>query len=231
MKQKYLYLCLNLLSFAVPFLLSFYPRFRFVKKWKYVIPAIATTALIFVSWSALYTYLGIWGFSERYTIGSVYFGLPFEEILFYFCIPYACLFIYFALNNLIEKDHLFPHQELISSVIIVLLLIFGGYYMHHLYTGVIFLATALFLTFVWLKLRVRYLGRFYFAFAVLLIPFLLVDSILTGSFLDEPVVWYNNEENLGMRLGTIPLEDVVYAMLLFLVPVSIWEQLEEWRFW
>lgn len=103
--------------------------------------------------------------------------------------------------------------------------------MHHLYTGVIFLATALFLTFVWLKLRVRYLGRFYFAFAVLLIPFLLVDSILTGSFLDEPVVWYNNEENLGMRLGTIPLEDVVYAMLLFLVPVSIWEQLEEWRFW
>lgn len=232
LKQKCLYLCLNLFSFAAPFLLSFvYPKPAFVKKWKYVLPAIAATAIVFVAWSALYTNLGIWGFSERYTLGKSYFGVPLEEILFFVCIPYASLFVYFALNQLIEKDHLFPHQELISSVVIVLLLIFGGYYMHHLYTGVVFLVTAMTLTFIWLKLRVRFLGRFYLAFAVLLIPFLLADSILTGSFLDEPVVWYNSDENLGLRIGTIPIEDVVFAMLLFLVPVTIWEKLEEARFW
>ncbi len=231
MKQKYLYLCLNLLTFAIPFLLSFYPKASFAKKWKYVIPAIIATAIIFTTWNVLYTHLGIWGYNEQYTLGVTVFGVPVESILFLFCIPYACLFTYFALNHLVEKDHLFPHQELISSVIIVLLLIFGGYYMHHLYTGIIFLISAVAMFYVWLKLRVRFLGRFFFALAVLLIPFLLVDGALTGFFTDEPIVWYNNTENLGLRIGTIPLEDVVATFLLFLVPVTIWEKLEDARYW
>jgi lycopene cyclase domain-containing protein len=72
-----------------------------------------------------------------------------------------------------------------------------------------------------------FMGRFYFAFVVLLIPFFLINGILTGSFIAEPVVMYNNEENLGIRLGTIPLEDVVYGLLMLLLPITIWEKLEE----
>lgn len=71
------------------------------------------------------------------------------------------------------------------------------------------------------------MGRFYFAFAIILIPFFIVNGVLTGSFLEEPVVWYNNEENLGIRLGTIPVEDAVYGMLMLLIPITIWEKLEE----
>src|SRR5690606_34952443 len=114
---------------------------------------------------------------------------PVEEILFFICIPYACLFTYFALNNLIEKDHLFPHQELISSALIIILMIAGVYYIHHAYTATVFLLTAMLLALIMLKLRLRFMGRFYVAFAALLIPFVIVNGILTGFFTEAPVVW------------------------------------------
>lgn len=226
MESKYLYLWINILSFIVPFLFSFYPKANFSKKWRYVIPAILITALFFITWDAIFTEIGVWGFNPRYLSGIYLFGLPLEEILFFFCIPYACLFTYFALNHLVDRDHLFPHQELISSLLITLLLILGSYYLDRLYTGVTFLLTGLFLAFVLLKLRVRFMGRFYFAFAILLIPFLIVNGILTGAVTAEPVVWYNDEENIGIRIGTIPLEDIVYALLLMLLPITIWEKME-----
>jgi len=228
LKSKYVYLWINILSFIVPFIFSFYPKANFSKKWKYVLPAIAISAVIFIIWDAAFTELGIWGFNPRYTMGLKIAELPLEEILFFICIPYACLFTYFALNQLIEKDYLFPHQELITSLLIILLLILGLYHIHLAYTAVTFLFTGIFLTFSLLKLRMWFMGRFYFAFAVVLIPFLIINGILTGSFTDEPVVWYNNAENLGIRFGTIPIEDAVYGMLMILLPITIWEKLEQY---
>lgn len=227
LKAQYLYLSINILSLSVPLAFSFYPKANFSHKWKYVLPGIFITAIFFLIWDALFTHAGVWGFNSRYTVGANVAGLPLEEILFFFCIPYASLFTYFALNYLIEKDHLFPHQELITSLLIVVLLVAGLYNIHKAYTASTFLLTGSFLAFALLKLRLRFMGRFYRAFAVILVPFFVVNGILTGSFIDEPVVWYNNDENLGIRLGTIPLEDVVYGMLMLLLSITIWEKLEE----
>jgi lycopene cyclase domain-containing protein len=226
LNQKYLYLTLNLLSFIVPFLFSFHPKASFFKKWKYVIPGILITAILFVVWDEVFTRMGVWGFNDKYVTGIRLLNLPLEEVLFFFCIPYACLFTYFALNYLVEKDHLFPHQEIISSIITVVCLVLGMYFMDKAYTGVTFMATGLFVAWHLLKLRPRYMGRFYFAFIFILIPFFIVNGILTGSFLDEPVVWYNDEENLGIRIGTIPIEDLFYGLLMVLMSITIAEELE-----
>jgi lycopene cyclase domain-containing protein len=171
--------------------------------------------------------MGVWGFREQYITGLRIGSLPIEEILFFICIPYACVFTYFALQHLIEKDVLFPHQELISSALILTLLISGIYNIDKLYTGITFLALALFLAFQMLKLRPRYMGRFFIAYAFLLIPFVIVNGILTGSFIDNEVVWYNNAHTLGIRIGTIPVEDFFYSMLLMLSTISLMEWLEE----
>ncbi len=226
MNQKYLYLALNIGSFIVPFLFSFYPKANFSKKWKYVLPAITITAIIFILWDELFTQMGIWGFNEKYLTGMKIMSLPLEEVLFFFCIPYACIFMNFALTYLFERDYFYPHHEIISSVIIFCMLLFGGYYIGNAYTGVTFMALGLFLAYQMLKLRPRYMGRFYFSFMFILIPFFIVNGILTGSWIDEPVVWYNDNENMGIRLGTIPLEDVFYGMLMILMSVTIAEELE-----
>ena len=54
-------------------------------------------------------------------------------------------------------------------------------------------------------------------------PFLLVNGILTG-LLDSvsPPVWYNDSENIGIRLMTIPVEDFFYSFsLLFLAGIFL----------
>jgi lycopene cyclase domain-containing protein len=102
----------------------------------------------------------------------------------------------------------------------------GIYYIGQWYTGVTFILTALFLSYQMLRLRPRYMGRFYFAFIFILIPFFLVNGILTGSFIEEPVVLYNDNENLGIRIGTIPIEDTFYGMLLVLMSITLAEELE-----
>ena len=77
---------------------------------------------------------------------------------------------------------------------------------------------------------------FWFAYAVLLFPFVLSNGVLTGldfwsyPFLhNEPeaitdhIVWYNNAENSGWRMFTMPVDDLLYGMLLIGINVSLFE--------
>jgi lycopene cyclase domain-containing protein len=62
----------------------------------------------------------------------------------------------------------------------------------------------------------------------MLIPFFIVNSILTGTFISGEVVWYKNSEILGIRLLTVPIEDTGYAFSLILLNLQImnWFQKE-----
>jgi len=225
MPDRYLYLLLNLGTIAIPLAASFYPKANFSKTWKAFFPAAIITALFFIIWDIWFTNLGVWGFNPRYLIGINILYLPLEEWLFFITIPYACIFTYFALNHLIKSDYLKKHFEVITWVFIIVLLPLGIVNFTKNYTCSAFILTGCFLSILLHSNQRIILSRFYIMYIVTLIPFFIVNGILTGSFIDEQVVWYNNAENLGLRIGTIPIEDSIYGMLLLLMNVTIYEWL------
>ena len=220
------YLLINLLSISIPFFFSFHPRLKFYRQWYAVFPAVIIPAVIFLLWDILFTRWGVWGFNPSHLGGINWFGLPMEEWLFFVCIPYASVFTYFCLNILVKRDFIGRYAKPISWMLIAVLSIIAVMNIDRIYTSVTFFSTALFLSAHLLILGSNYLGRFYFAYLIIfLFPFLIVNGILTGSFLTEPVVWYDNAENLSLRIFTIPIEDFVYGLLLFLMNVTIYEWL------
>ena len=222
----YIYLYLNLFTLFFPFILSFDKRVHFYTNWKFLFPAMAVNALVFISWDSLFTRLGIWGFNPAYLVGLDLFGLPLEEVLFFVTVPYACVFIYEVLRAYTRRDWLRPYATGLALALIGMLVALGFIFLPRLYTSV----TCLFLSLVlaghlWL-FRDKVLGWFYLAYLVHLLPFLLVNGVLTAL----PIVWYNNAYNLGIRLYTIPVEDTAYSMAMLLLTISVYEFLKQRRF-
>ena len=224
--MKFTYLIIEIASFIVPFLFSFHPKINFHKEYKYFWPANLIVAVVFILWDFLFTYWNVWAFNLKYVSGIYLFNLPLEEVLFFIFIPYSCVFTYYCFKALFNETAMLPGEKSISMLLIGVLFIIGILNTGKLYTSVTFLALSTVIFILHFYFKVRWLGRFYFTYTILLIPFLIVNGILTGSFLEEPVVSYNNLENLGIRLFTIPVEDIFYGMLLVILNVAIFEFLK-----
>jgi lycopene cyclase domain-containing protein len=179
--------------------------------------------LLFIPWDMMKTYLEVWGFNPRYLLGIYLGNLPFEEWMFFITIPYACLFTYHTLNYLVKKDYLDKNAAWITLVLAIVLLVIGLLNTGRLYTSVTFISTGVFLLFHRFVVKGDYMGRFYLMYLVTLFPFFIVNGLLTGSFIPEEVVFYDDTQNLGIRLGTIPVEDMVYGLLMLLMNVTWFE--------
>jgi lycopene cyclase domain-containing protein len=206
-------------------LYSFENKIAFYKRWLSLFIAIFIVAAFFIIWDIYFTNMKVWSFNDEYVIGAYIFSLPLEECLFFIIIPYSCVFIYDALNHFIKKDFLAPYSKVITVVLIFSLITIALFNLNRIYTSTTFFLTASFLGFHYVVFKDRYLGRFYIAYTVHLIPFFIVNGILT-SF---PVVLYNESENLGIRIGSIPVEDCIYSLLMLLMNITIYEFLNRKR--
>lgn len=228
--DQWVYLLINLGSISIPFIAGFDKRLKFYQEWRFLFPAMFLTMLVFIPWDMLKTSLGVWGFNPRYLLGYYLGNLPFEEWLFFIAIPYACLFTYHSLNYLVRKDVLGKAAPYLTFFLGFSFLAIGIFNLDKLYTSVTFLSTAVFLLLHGFWFRAAYLGRFFLMYFVTLIPFFIVNGLLTGSWIPEEVVYYNDSENLGIRLGTIPVEDMVYGLFMLLMNVTLFEFLrKKWR--
>ena len=216
----------NIFTILIPFIFTFSRDVKFYSKLRYFIPAMLITLSFFIVWDIFYTKWGVWGFNPRYLTGITIVNLPVEEWLFFITVPYASVFSYEALNYHIKKDFLAPYAKYITWVIIAAMLIIALFNLPKIYTSVTFILLAVFLLLHVFLIHAPYLSRFYFAFFILLIPFLIVNGVLTGSFIEEQIVWYNNDENLAIRILTIPVEDIFYGLLLLLMNVTFYEKLK-----
>ena len=221
MDWSFTYLALNLFTISYPLARSFENRVHFVGQWRYLLPAIVLTGALFIVWDEWFTQMGVWGFTPAYLTGIYIGSLPLEEWLFFLTVPFACIFIYEVLIYFIPK----PPKRLIqlargaSMAVPAVLFVIAGFHLEHIYTLLAFAGAGV-MVLIHLSLFPPILQfRFWSMYLVALIPFALVNGILT-SF---PVVWYNDSENLGIRLGSIPADDLAYNLFMLMMVTILYE--------
>ncbi|UCG00025.1 MAG: lycopene cyclase domain-containing protein [Spirochaetaceae bacterium] len=205
-----LYLWILLGIAAVPLVLSFDRKVHYVSRWPAVFAAAGIVGVVYVAWDILKTEAEVWSFAERYAGSFKILGLPLPEILFFLVVPFSCIFIYEVVRAYF-KEHIVRIPRWIwftaAAVLVVLAMIFRS----QLYTLTVLLSVAVFFALA-AAVRPGLLGSRQFWLALLLtyVPFLIFNGLLTAI----PVVIYNNAENWGIRVYTIPLEDFFYSFSL-----------------
>lgn len=234
--ERWYYLLINLGCISIPFIVSFHPRIKFYRYWKAFLIGDLVIMLVFIPWDMLYTSIGIWGFQDRFLAGIFWGNLPMEEWMFFFCIPYACLYTYHCISVFTEGKRIPAFFEVLPWVIIVLCTGVAIVYYQRLYTLVTHAFCAAFLLFHLLVLKKAYLSRFMLTFCILLLPFIISNGMLTGiafweySFINvfpeqisEQIVWYDNNHNLGVRVFSMPVDDLSYGLTMLLLVTTVYE--------
>jgi len=219
--KQYTYLLIDLGCIIIPLIASFYSKHSFFKEWKYFFPANILVGSLFLTWDYYFTEIGVWGFNPNYLTGLYFFNLPLEEVLFFICIPYACTFTYFALKHLLKAPIPASIHRWISALLIVVSIQVSYTFYPNWYTCSTFILLGIWIV-VTLFLSVNQTLP-YLAYLLILPFFFMSNGILTGSLLEEPIVWYNDNENLGIRMFTIPIEDTFYGLLLIIMNINIYE--------
>ena len=211
------YLLIMLFSLAGPLALSFDGRVNFYKKWKFALQAGIIVAIPFVVWDSLFTKHSFWGFNSERILGVKFFDLPIEEISFFIVIPFCCVFIAELLSFF---NYQFPGKfwDKLSLLIGIGLFCIGIRFFDQWYTLLSFGLGGLSIIVLFFMKAINW-NRFWLLYLIHLIPFLVVNGFLTY----YPVVWYNNAENLGIRIGTIPIEDTSYSLIALSWNVYLYE--------
>ena len=214
------YLILDLLILAFPLLATFHPRISYFRKLKAVFLSIAVVGAVFIPWDVVATARGHWSFNPSHLIGFSFLGLPIEEIMFFFVVPYSCLFIYESLCSFCSDSEVFFKKGLYAGLgFIFLLASLASASME--YTSLVLFLSSFFLFYSAFRLERLLSSSFYWAYIfITLFLFIVFNFFLTSL----PVVIYGQGAILNIRFLTIPLEDFLYnyLMLSFYISAYLW---------
>ena len=203
-----------------PLALSFDKKVHFYTRFISLYKAVLPVAFVFILWDIYFTKNQIWGFTKDYISTIKIINLPLEEVLFFILVPYACLFIYevvqayFPNLNLKRVVPIF-NFTFIGLGAILLLFGFGNWYT----TSAVLIGILLIIYFGIIQ-KTKWYCWFVMAYLVALIPFIIVNGVLTGAVTPKPIVWYSEAHIVGWRIITIPIEDLFYNLAL-LLPVTL----------
>lgn len=223
--MRSLYFLIDGFAMLGPFIAAFSPRIRFYRDFLPFLVANFFVGVLFIGWDVLFTHFGVWGFNARYVVGIYFLRLPVEELLFFLCIPFSCVFTYRCLDQFGLLARVVPMKDRAEMIIVGLLVTVAVIFHSRLYTSSAFLSAAFACLVVRLLGGGRLLANCLVTYLFLLIPFFIVNGVLTGTGLAEPVVRYNNAENMGIRILTIPVEDLFYGFSLIALNIGFFEVL------
>jgi lycopene cyclase domain-containing protein len=221
--MKIEYLLLNVLILTGPLVMSFEKQIHFIDKWRHAWPAILIAAIPYLIWDSLATGTH-WWFNEKYILGWRLANLPIEEWLFFFTAPLAALFSWEVIKFYYAHDRKVQFMRRVRYAIYALQLCGLLFFAHGKeYTGLmlIFLGAAAISDRV-LKTNLLLRTCMFIYLAVLSGFILIFNGYLTG----RPVVLYGEAYQLGLRIGTIPIEDFGYGISLILLVTILYEKFQ-----
>jgi lycopene cyclase domain-containing protein len=149
-----------------------------------------------------------WGFNPRYIIGPYIFKLPIEEMLFFVTVPFAMTFVWELMASRVKDIN---NPKIIQCILWVVVIVSGmaaGYF-DGAYTKSVLLALS-FCSLLLLRSKIYVLARFWRFQLYHLGVFVVFNGVLTAL----PIITYSGSAIIGIRLGTIPLEDFAYSFCL-----------------
>lgn len=210
LEGTYLYIIHHLLSFIPVFFFGIVLNWFDYRNavWKELLVPLVMMALIFIAWDILFTALGVWRFNPSYIQGVSIINLPWEEVCWFFIIPFCSLFVY----QIVKIRWSNPWGSARTLQFVLLVVLFGMYLLN---MDRIYSATSLSMTIsmIGLSLIVHWkgFGLFIASFLLLLIPMGLFNGMLTGLLTKEALVQYNSAEFGGIRILSFPIEDIGFG--------------------
>ena len=210
------YLIIDLMTFGGPLFISIIGKVKYLKNYKSFIPAIVIVAIHYIIWDMLVTGLD-WHFNPLYVLSIRIVDLPLEEVMFFFVVPFAMLFVYEYIRYYVKEKtisermayYVFIPIFAISTVITIF-----SYDIQYLFLAMISV-DILFLAEIITKFEMFRTRNYWIYMLMGLIAFLIVNYFLTSL----PVVEYYHSKILSTsywngRITTIPLEDFIYNFAL-----------------
>ncbi|QIG89383.1 lycopene cyclase domain-containing protein [Chryseobacterium sp. POL2] len=224
--MAYTYSLILFFTIIICFIASFDKRIQFHHQFGSFLKASIIVAIPFIAWDVWFTAHGVWWFNTNYTLGISFLGLPLEEILFFIFIPFSCIFTYYTIDKYYNWEVLSAFNNLLVFINIIILSVVGLLHTDKIYTLITAIVTILALIYLHFIAKVNWLTKASLVFTLLMLGFFPVNGILTGSFIDNPVVNYNPKDFLGIRMFTIPIEDAVYGYTQFLLVLYFFKKFQ-----
>ena len=222
--MKYEYLIFNIIVISGPLFFGSLKRFYFINNLTKAIPSIIIAAIPFIVWDISVTNRH-WFFADKYTIGFRIFHLPIEEIMFFFTVPFACLFTWEMVKKhslpfkLIEKSISENAINIFSAIFFVFSIVTYFYSKEYTALAGLFFVASVLIDKIW---GASILTNKKFLFFFILVSFF--TFVFNGYLTWRPIVTYDEFYQLDFRIFTIPIEDFFFGYALLIITTTIFEK-------
>lgn len=222
--QNYWYLLILLVLAGVTLFLFIKKSIVFIMELKYMLPAIIFSGAIFTMLNIRFLQSGIISFNENFLVGKYILNLPLEEWLFLLIISLFAFSVYVLVNVKFEKFEK-PNLFFIVSVLLLVVIAYEAWFSREkLVPFFVFFLLAIYFGYTLFRNRFKpHLTKFYITYFIVVVPFFLIKIVLNAL----PVILYNNDFTLGIRLIGVPVEQFANLFLLMLVNITIFEYLRD----
>ena len=218
------YLLLLLIFMILPGFITLQKKVRITLNIRFLIPAILFTGVIFIIWDIRFTELGIWNFNPDFLTGYEILKLPIEEWLAFIVIPLSAAIIFEYVKIIFHK---FEKANLFLSISLILVIVCGIIAFVHrqkLYTFFTFFLLVIYFGYIIFRNKFKkHYTKFYISYFISLVPYFLFSEILNAL----PVKSYDFNHVLNISVLAVPVENMGYYFLMFLMVITIYENLKE----